>query len=199
MMATGFTTLFWIVGRVGTSELAAANVLLNITLVGFLPCLGLGLAAASLVGQSLGRGDPSDAQAWGWDVAKVGAAVVVVIGRPMVLVPGFLLGLFLENPDTIAMAVLPLRISGSTLVLDSLGLILLNSLIGAGATRTVMVVSVGCQWFTGLIGAYIVGIYAVVWKRGAWKNITPRPATDPPAPCGCGPTEPGTYSKVARM
>ena len=52
-LATGYSTLFWVIGLVGSSELAAANVLLNLTLVGILPLLGLGLASASLVGQSL--------------------------------------------------------------------------------------------------------------------------------------------------
>ena len=38
--ATGFTVLFWIIGRVGTDALAAANVLVNITMTAILPGIG---------------------------------------------------------------------------------------------------------------------------------------------------------------
>ena len=53
--ALGFTTLFWIVGQVGTGQMAVANVLVNVTLIAYLPCLSYGISAATLVGQALGR------------------------------------------------------------------------------------------------------------------------------------------------
>ncbi len=68
--AAGLTAFFWILGKVGTAELAASNVLVQLLLVAILPGLGSGMAAASLVSQSLGRKDPDDAMAWGWDVGK---------------------------------------------------------------------------------------------------------------------------------
>ena len=53
--AGGLTTLYWIIGQIGTAELAAANILINITLVAILPAIGFGLSSATLVGQALGR------------------------------------------------------------------------------------------------------------------------------------------------
>ncbi|MGD9341345.1 MAG: MATE family efflux transporter, partial [Chromatiales bacterium] len=53
--SAGFVVTFWIIGLIGTAEVAAANVLINVTLVALLPGLGLGMAAATLVGQALGR------------------------------------------------------------------------------------------------------------------------------------------------
>ena len=73
-MATGYTAFMWIVGQTGTAELAAANVLLTVTLVAVLPGLAFGFVAASLVGQALGRGDVDDAEAWGWDVVAWGSS-----------------------------------------------------------------------------------------------------------------------------
>ena len=63
--AAGLTAFFWILGRVGTAELAASNVLVQLLLVAILPGLGSGMAAASLVSQALGRKDPADAMAVG--------------------------------------------------------------------------------------------------------------------------------------
>lgn len=59
--AAGLVAMFWIIGRIGTPELAAANVLVTVLLFAILPGLGLGLACATLVGQALGRREPDDA------------------------------------------------------------------------------------------------------------------------------------------
>ena len=155
--AAGYTALFWIVGKVGTEELGAANVLLNVTLVAILPGLGLGLAAGSLVGQALGRGDPADARAWGWDVVKVGVAGMTILALPMILIPDAVLGVFLHEAGARALAVAPLRLTGAFIFLDATGLILLNALIGAGDTRRAASISVALQWGVGLPMAYVAG------------------------------------------
>lgn len=192
--AAGFTTLFWIVGQVGTAELAAASVLINVTMVAILPGIGLGLAAASLVGQALGSGDSEDARRWGWDVVRVGLLLLGGLGIPMLLTPDLILGIFLHDPETLALARLPLQLSGATIFTDAVGLILLNSIMGAGATRTTLMVSLGCQWGLGLPAAFLLGpilgfgligvwvsqvayraiqagILAVIWQRGGWAAI----------------------------
>lgn len=156
--AAGFTALFTIIGLVGTAELAAANVLMNITLVALLPGLGLGLAAASLIGQSLGRGDTEDATAWGWDVVRFAVGALFLLGLPMVLFPGtILLSFFPDEPDALALGIGPLRLIGATIAIDGVGMVLLNSIMGAGATRLAMVVSIITQWFLFLPAAYVVG------------------------------------------
>lgn len=166
--AAGFTTLFWIVGQIGTAELAAANVLVNVNLVAILPSLGLGLAAASLVGQALGRHDVEDAWRWGWDVVKVGVIVVILLGAPMVLLPDLILGLFIQDPATVALGRAPLQLAGATLFVDALGLVLLNAIMGAGATRTTLAVSLGCQWGLGLPLAYLLGPHLGLGLLGVW-------------------------------
>jgi len=96
--ASGFTALYWIIGKVGTVELAAANVLINITLIAILPGIGLGLATATLVGQALGRQSPEEAASWGWDGVKVGLVGLALLGLPMWLFPDLILGCFQLEP-----------------------------------------------------------------------------------------------------
>jgi putative MATE family efflux protein len=67
--SAGMVGMFWIIGKIGTPELAATNVLITVLLFAILPGLGLGLACATLVGQALGRKEPEDAYQWTWDVA----------------------------------------------------------------------------------------------------------------------------------
>ncbi|MCA9716814.1 MAG: hypothetical protein KC468_19230, partial [Myxococcales bacterium] len=192
--AAGYVALYWIIGHVGTDATGAANVLINVTMVAILPGLGLGLAAASLVGQALGKGDPEDARRWGWDVVKIGAVLMGLLGVPMLLIPDPILGIFLHEPEALALARLPLRLVGATIAVDAVGMILLNALMGAGDTRRVMLASVGLQWLLFLPAAYVLGpvlhlglteiwlaniahrvllalTMTLLWQRGRWQQI----------------------------
>jgi MATE family, multidrug efflux pump len=192
--SAGFLTLYWIVGKVGTAELAAANVLINVMLVAILPGIGLGLAAATLVGQALGRGDPEDATRWGWDVTRVAVFGLVALGAPMWIVPDLVLSVFLHDPETLALARLPMQLVGLLMAVEAVGLVLMNALLGAGDTKRVMRVSIGLQWLLFLPLAYLVGpvlgfgllgiwilqggyrglmaaTFFLLWCRGHWTKI----------------------------
>ncbi len=193
--AAGLLALFAIIATVGTAEMAAASVLLNITLVAILPGLGLGLAAASLVGQALGRGDVDDASNWAWDVVRVGVVVMGTLGLPMMLAPELILSQFFQGGEAaLVLASGPLILVGVTISVDAVGMVLLNALMGAGATRSAMLVSVTTQWGLfipvaivvgpvlgyGLLGIWVAQIayrslqaawLMLLWRRRAWARI----------------------------
>lgn len=155
--AAGFVVTYMIIGLVGTRELAAANVLINVTLVAILPGLGLGLAASTLVGQALGRKDTDDAACWGWDVVRIGVIGLAILGVPMWLVPDLILAGFLHDPETLAVARLPMRVVGLTMAIEGLGLVIMHALLGAGDAKRVMIVAISSQWLVFLPLAYLVG------------------------------------------
>ncbi|MBY6203951.1 MATE family efflux transporter [Halomonas denitrificans] len=192
--SAGMLTLIVIIGRIGTAELAAANVLMTLGLVIILPSIALGIATATLVGNALGREDVADARAWGWDAALftglVGAALglaVAVFGKPI-------LGVFLTDPAVVALAWPPLLISCAVIGIDAAGLVLLHALLGAGDTGRVMKISLIAQWAVflpiaalagpvlggGLLLVWILqGLYrsgqtlwfAAAWHQGKWQHI----------------------------
>ncbi len=192
--AGGFTALFWIIGQIGTPELAVAHVLFTLALFLLLPTIGLGISATSLVSQSLGRKDSNEAWRWGWEVSAAAAIFLACAGAPMWLATDFILGLFLHDPALIELGRLPLQITGVAIFLDAIVIVLSNALLGAGATRTVLVVSLTTQWLFFLPLAYLVGpvlgwgllavwigqwiqrlvtgaIFGVIWQRRAWTTI----------------------------
>jgi multidrug resistance protein, MATE family len=194
LFSGGFTALFWIVGQVGTAELAVTNVLVNVTLLAVLPGIGFGLAATTLVSQALGRQDPADAHRWAWDVYKVASRLFLVVAVPMVLVPGPVLEVFLRDPALVAIGRVPLQLVGLGILIDGLGLVMMHALLGAGATGLVMKVSVAFQWLLFLPIAYLLGpalglgltavwlamtlyrglqagVFVVAWERKAWAAI----------------------------
>jgi len=190
----GMVALFWIVGQIGTAQLAAANVLIHVMLVGVLPILGLGIAAASLVGNALGREDVGDANLWAWNVALLGVVLALAVGVPVALFPNAILSVFIHDPDTLAIAHWPLVITALMIWNDALGMVLFHAHLGAGDSRRVMMVSIGYQWLFFLPLAYLTGpvlgfglltvwllqaAYRALqtatviglWRRGAWAGV----------------------------
>lgn len=172
LFSSGFAMLFWIVGQIGTAELAVANVLVNLSLLAVLPSIGFGLAATTLVGQALGRKDPADAHRWAWDVYKVASVVFVALAVPMLLLPAPILEFFLRDPQVVALGKLPLQLVGVGILLDGLGLVMMHALLGAGATGFVMKVSVGFQWLLFLPAAYVLGPVLGLGLGAVWLGMT---------------------------
>ena len=166
--AAGMTALFWIIGKIGTPELAAANVLITVLLVAILPGLAMGLACTTLVGQALGRKDPDDAYQWAWDVAKITVVLMTTLGIPMWLLPDLVSSAFIHDPETRELARWPMRIVGLTMAIEAMSFAFMHALLGAGDARRVMMVSVGSQWLILLPLAYIVGPILGFGLLGVW-------------------------------
>ena len=166
--AAGLVAMFWIIGRIGTPELAAANVLITVLLFAILPGLALGLACATLVGQALGRRDPEDAYQWAWDVAKVTVVLLTVLGMPMWLVPDLVSSIFIHEDATRALARWPMRIMGLTMPIEAVGFAFMHGLLGAGDARRVMFISIGTQWLLFLPLAFVIGPVLGYGLLGVW-------------------------------
>jgi putative MATE family efflux protein len=189
--SAGMVGMFWIIGKIGTPELAATNVLITVLLFAILPGLGLGLACATLVGQALGRKEPEDAYQWTWDVAKVSVVVMTVLGIPMWLLPDLVLSIFIHEPDTRELARWPMRLVGLTMPIEAMGFTFMHGLLGAADARRVMIVGVGTQWLLFLPLAYLFGpvlgfglltiwilqggsrafLYVTLWRGRHWQRI----------------------------
>ena len=190
----GMLAMFIILGLVGRDEAAAANIMITLLLFAYLPGMGLGMGAATLVGESLGRKDPGEAMNWSFDVARIGMMFLAFLGLPMVVFPELLLRIFTQDPNVITIALIPLRITGAVMFLEGVSLVLMHSLFGAGDNKRVMLAAVAYQWLFFLPAAFIIvqflngGLLAVwlanlayrsllgltfffLWKRGEWQSI----------------------------
>ena len=192
--SAGYITFFWMVGQVGTAELAAANVLVRITIVLILLAMSLATASATLVSKTVGEGDLERAAQWGWDTGKLGVIGISLLGLPLFLFPEYFLSIFLSDPQAISIAVIPLRLVAATTGVGSLIYIFAYTLYSVGDGKRVVMVSFSTQWFFFLPAAWIVGpylkhgllqiwlvqmVYGVlatalitsIWAGGRWKKI----------------------------
>ncbi len=192
--AAGLVALVWIVGQIGTAEVAAVNVLLTFHITAILPAFGIALAATTLVGNALGRGDAEDAAKWGWNCSMLTFIYGVVLSILLIPLASPILAVFLTNPETRQLAHLPMILWAMMIAFDTMGMVLMNALIGAGDTRRSMWISLLWQWAFflplaflvgpvfgfGLLGVWIVnGIYRVgqalncahQWKSRKWARV----------------------------
>lgn len=189
---TSVTLLYWIVGHISTSAVAAANILINLFLIALLPGMALGMVLATLAGQSLGASKTKDAMQWGWDTASIGIIALFILSVPMALFSESFLKIFTTDIDVIQTAKLPLQMMGCTLAFEVAGFIFINGLKGIGDSSRVMKISFIFQWLIFLPGAYLLvsffklGLLAVwilqasyrvaqtltfsyIWKQAKWQ------------------------------
>jgi MATE family multidrug resistance protein len=166
--AAGYAALFWILGRIDTASVAVGHVLVNLSLLLILPGVGLGMAAMSLVGQSLGQQAHGDAHRWGWDVVRLAWLCLAALALPMAAFPDLVLGVFLHDRELIGLARLPLQLTAVMIVLDAAALVLGQALLGAGANRTVMTTTLTLQWLVFLPLAWWVGVVMEMGLLGIW-------------------------------
>jgi MATE family multidrug resistance protein len=209
LLQVALMAVFAVIAQLGAAPAAIANVLL--TLTGFPTQFGtgLGIAAATLAGQALGRGDPGEARAWGWRTTAVCIALTAPMGFALALAPHALLAPFLRDPATLAAAILPARIVGFGVAINTASIVLGFAFRGAGATKIAALVPFVSLWFvqlplmawvglglrqglTGIIwvltfvGAADLVVLALLWAGAAWTRVwigtAAAPAALPAAP-----------------
>ncbi|WP_017430376.1 MATE family efflux transporter [Vreelandella jeotgali] len=166
--AAGYAVLFWMLGQIGTQSVAVGHVLINLSLLLVLPGVGVGVAAMSLVGDALGRDARADAHRWGLDALRLAWLLLTTLALPMLMFPQAILGLFLDSAELVTMGTLPLRLTGAMMVLDAAALVLAQALMGAGAQRTVMALTLSMQWLVFLPLAWAVGVGWGYGLSGIW-------------------------------
>ena len=163
-----FLIFYWILGRISVLAVAAGNVVMRIAALSFMPGYGVGAAVQTLVGQSLGRGDPRGARRAAWGGVGVSVAFMGAFGLVFLLVPGPLIRAFSTSAELEAAGVPILRVMGLVQVVDAVGLTLAGALRGAGATRAVMLVDLVTGFGLLPLLAYLFGVVLGGGLLGAW-------------------------------
>jgi multidrug resistance protein, MATE family len=167
----GFLVFVAITGIIGTVDQAASNVVINALFISLMPCFGFGIAAQTLVGQSLGKGDARVAQQYGYETAKLGTYFTILIGILFVAIPDAVLVIITTNEQVIAVARPILQIAGIAQVFYGGGIILANGLQAGGSTVYVMFVEVLTHWVIFLPLTYLFGVKLGWGINGAWLAL----------------------------
>lgn len=182
-----------IVAIYGSTAVAAYTIGLRIFEFIWLPSWGLGNAAATLVGQNLGAGQPDRAEKSTWRAAKYNAIFMTSVGVLVVIFAPGIAGLFTNDADVLRYGTSCLRILAIGIPMYAVGMIVTQALNGAGDTRTPTAINLVCFWILQIPLAYwlatdmslgpdgvfwamvvsesLVTILGVaVFRRGKWKQ-----------------------------
>lgn len=163
------------IGRVDDASLASTSIAFRINTVAFFPIIGLGITASVLVGQAQGAFRPDLGWRVGWRTLAVAEAWMLVAAALFVLVPEFLVQLFLDpataGPDQASqitqLGSLLLRFVAIYSLLDACNVVLISALEGAGDTRWTAAASVtahlsflGVLWVLDHLGAGTLALWS---------------------------------------
>ena len=182
-----------IVAIYGSSAIAAYTIALRMMEFTFLPAWGLGNAAATLVGQNLGAKQPGRAKESAWQAAKYNAVFMAVAGALMLLFAEAITGLFTNDADVLYWGTRCLQILGVGFPMYAVGMVMIQSLNGAGDTATPALLNFVCFWLIQIPLAYglatrtplepngafvaivvseslLTVLSVIVFRRGKWKH-----------------------------
>ncbi len=160
-----------IVAMYGSSAIAAYTIALRMMEFTFLPAWGLGNAAATLVGQNLGARRPDRAEASAWQAAKYNALFMAVAGVTILLFAQEITGLFSSDADVLRWGTNCLRIMGAGFPMYAVGMVMVQSLNGAGDTMTPTLLNFVCFWLVQIPLAYLLATKTSLEPNGAFVAI----------------------------
>ena len=195
-----FTVFIFVVGRLGTLELAATNIALNINALAFMPLVGFAMGTSALVGQAMGAGRPDDVPLVVRASLMLTFAYLAVMSALFLLAPEAVLGLFQPrdmDPDAFAAVVgmgrTLLMIVVAYLFFDGVSFIVYGALKGAGDTFFVMAsrfalvalvmvapilvgarLGLGLYYFWAVSCTFLVVLSLVGWwrfRQGKWRDM----------------------------
>jgi len=182
-----------IVAIYGSTAVAAYTIGLRIFEFIWLPSWGLGNAAATLVGQNLGAGQPDRAEKSTWRAAKYNTVFMTSLGVFVVIFAPGIADLFTNDAEVLRYGTSCLRILAIGIPMYAVGMIVTQALNGAGDTSTPTMINFLCFWVlqiplaywlatsqelgpNGVFWAIVVSeslvtvLGVTVFRRGRWKQ-----------------------------
>jgi putative MATE family efflux protein len=164
--------LVWIIGGFGPTAVAGYTLAIRLIIFAILPSWGLANAAATLVGQNLGAGQPDRAEASVWRAGLYNTLFLLAVAVVFIAASGPLIRIFSVDPEVV-------RYGVSCLVWVSLGypfyawgMVMVQAFNGAGDTYTPTMINALCYWVFQLPFAYLLAHAVGLGPTGVFIAIT---------------------------
>jgi putative MATE family efflux protein len=178
----------------GTDATAGYQVAIRNIVFFILPAWGLSNAAATLVGQNLGAKQPHRAERSVLLTARYNAVFMAAVMLLFLFFSSPIISIFTKDPEVHRFGTLALQVIGSGYIFYGIGMVMMQSLNGAGDTKTPTWINLIGFWFfqiplayflaktynLGPLGAFMavpiaeIVISLTAWyyfKKGKWKQV----------------------------
>lgn len=168
---TAFGAVGLMMGRLGTIPVAAHQVAINLASLTFMVPLGMGQAAAVLVGHAIGAADQSGARRAARASVVYGVGFMALTSIVFLLIPTRLAMLYTNDTATIALAAALLPVAGVFQLFDGTQAVTAGILRGAGDTRVPMLINLGGFWLFGIPLSLFLGFGTSMGPVGLWWGL----------------------------
>ncbi len=163
-------------GWIGTIELAAHGIVLQLASISFMIPLSFSQVATIRIGHAVGRKDRDGLARAGMAVFVLGVGFALFAALCFLLFPSPLISIYLDNDnadalDIIAYGVPLLALAAAFQVGDSLQVIGQASLRGLQDTKVPMYIAVCSYWAVGMPAAYFFAFHFGFEGKGIWMGL----------------------------
>jgi putative MATE family efflux protein len=148
-----------IIAHFHDTAIAGYQVSIRIIIFFILPAWGMSNAAATLVGQNLGAGQPERAEASVRVAAVYNALFMTAVSLLFLFAARPIVAFLNPDPAVDAIAVRSLNIISLGYVFYGVGMVLTNAFNGAGDTRTPTIINLFCFWAFQIPLAWFLAIF----------------------------------------
>ncbi len=166
-----FAVIALLMGGLGTLQMAAHQVTINLASLTFMVPLGVGSATAVQVGRAIGAGASEGARRAAVSGLLIGASFMSLTAALFIFAPRALASAYTFEWEVIALASLLIPIAGFFQVFDGLQVVSAGALRGAGDTRAPLVVNILGFWCIGLPISWLLGFKLGYGPKGLWWGL----------------------------
>jgi MATE family multidrug resistance protein len=158
-------------GGLGTIEIAAHQVAINLASLTFMVPLGVASASAVRVGHAVGRADDHEARRAAASAMVCGAGFMAGTALLFLALPAALAGAYTTDAAVVGMAAALIPIAGVFQIFDGVQVVSSGILRGLGDTRAPMVINVLGFWLVGMPVSLGLAFPLELGPRGLWWGL----------------------------
>ncbi|MCF6268768.1 MAG: MATE family efflux transporter [Melioribacteraceae bacterium] len=167
----GFVFAAVMVGWIGTNELAAHQIAINLASITFMVGLGVSIAATIRVGNYLGKRDLAGIKKAGYSALAIITLIMSFFGLMFFVLRDYLPTLYINDTDVIEIAASLIIVASFFQVVDGLQVVGVGILRGLTDLKITMVIAFIAFWVIGLPVAYFLGFTLGFGAVGIWVSL----------------------------
>jgi len=166
-----FAAAALLMGVLGTTQMAAHQIAINLASFTFMVPLGVSTATAVLVGHAIGAGDEAQARRSAVAGIFIGATFMCASALTFLLFPGALARSYTSDAAVVLLAATLIPIAGVFQVFDGVQAVAAGVLRGIGDTHAPAIINVVGFWLIGLPVSWVLAFQLGGGAVGLWWGI----------------------------
>jgi MATE family multidrug resistance protein len=166
-----FAVMNIVLAQVGSVDVAARQIVLNIVSVSFLPGYALAEAGGILVGRYVGSGGSEGAKRSLQTSRNLALVFMGVCGVLFAVAGGPIVSLFTRDPEVVALASQLMFVAAAFQLFDAVAMVHLSVLRAVGDTRYTLLVTGLASWTMLVPATFAFGIWFGWGAVGAWLGL----------------------------